>query len=80
MSFTISEEFAEPLNLTKTILYLIMFLMSILIVFRLIPFGVGLILIPAVLIFMDKDALMMVDYGLLGTFFFFFIFSGNLPI
>ena len=78
MSFTISEEFAEPLNLTKTILYLIMFLMSILIVFRLIPFGVGLILIPAVLIFMDKDALMMVDYGLLGTFFFFFIFSGNL--
>ena len=27
---------------------------------------------------MDKKAFLMVDYALLGTFFFFFIFSGNL--
>ena len=30
------------------------------------------------LFFVDRDALKMVDYGLLGTFFFFFIFAGNL--
>ena len=78
IAFTITEEYCESLNLPKTVLYVVMFLMSILIVFRLIPFAVGLILIPAILLFMDRDALLMVDYGLLGTFFFFFIFAGNL--
>lgn len=78
ITFTITEEYCESLNLPKTVLYVVMFLMSILIVFRLIPFAVGLILIPAILLFMDRDALLMVDYGLLGTFFFFFIFAGNL--
>ena len=58
--------------------YLILFALSILIVFRSIPYIVGLIVIPAVLIFMDRDALRQVDYGLLLTFVFFFIFSGNM--
>ena len=35
-------------------------------------------MIPAVLIFADRRALKMVDYGLLLTFVFFFIFSGNM--
>ena len=34
--------------------------------------------IPIILLFVDRDALLMVDYALLGTFFFFFIFAGNL--
>ena len=55
-----------------------MFLFSILIVFRIIPFIIGLLLIPAILFFVDRDAIKMVDYALLGTFFFFFIFAGNL--
>ena len=37
-----------------------------------------MIVIPAVLIFMDRKALRMVDYPLLLTFVFFFVFSGNL--
>ncbi len=76
--FTINEKFPEKLNIPKTILYCVLFLISILIVFRVIPFAIGLVLIPAVLLFIDRDALKMVDYGLLGTFFFFFIFAGNL--
>ena len=76
--FTLNEKFPEKLNIPKTILYCVLFLISILIVFRVIPFAIGLILIPAVLLFIDRDALKMVDYGLLGTFFFFFIFAGNL--
>ena len=47
-------------------------------IFRLIPPVVCLILIPIVLFFMDKKALKDVDYPLLLTFAFFFIFSGNI--
>ena len=75
---SIQEEFAEKLNIKRTVIYLILFAASLLIVFRIIPFVVGLIIIPIILFFMDKDSLKMVDYGLLGTFFFFFIFAGNL--
>jgi len=78
IKFSINEDFGEKLNIKKTVLYIALFLLSILIVFRIIPFVVGLILIPAVLLAADRDALKMVDYGLLGTFFFFFIFAGNL--
>ena len=77
----------EPLELddkqfvvepVKTAIYLLLFALSIAIVFRGIPYGIGLIVIPAVLLVMDRQALKMVDYGLLFTFVFFFIFSGNL--
>ncbi len=71
-------ENSDRLNLKKTALYLALFAVSILIVFRIIPFWLGLIIIPAVLLFIDREALRMVDYLLLGTFFFFFIFAGNL--
>ena len=72
------EDFPEKLHVKKTVLYMALFILSILIVFRIIPFWLGLAVIPAVLFFVDKDALYEVDYSLLGTFFFFFIFSGNL--
>ena len=78
IKFSLDEEFPEKLNIKKTVLYLILFLFSILIVFRVIPFIAGLIIIPIILFFADRDSLKMVDYGLLGTFFFFFIFAGNL--
>ncbi len=66
------------LNPKRTILYLALFALSILIVFRGIPYWIGLIVIPIVLIFADRKALKMVDYGLLFTFVFFFIFAGNM--
>ena len=78
IKFTLNEKFPEKLNIPKTILYIALFLISILIVFRIVPFIAGLILIPLVLFFVDRDSLKMVDYGLLGNFFFFFIFAGNL--
>ena len=77
VKFTITEEYPERLNGKKTALYAVLFAVSILIVFRVIPFAVGLVVIPAVLFFVDRESLLMVDYGLLGTFFFFFIFAGN---
>lgn len=75
---TISEKFPETLNVRRTVLYLTMFVFSLLIVFRVIPYWIGLVVIPAILLFVDREALKMVDYPLLGTFFFFFIFAGNL--
>lgn len=70
----------EPTNLPKvrTVVYTLLFTLSIVIVFRGIPYWIGLIVIPAVLMFMDRKALKMVDYPLLLTFTFFFIFSGNM--
>ena len=66
------------LSPARTILYLVLFALAIAIVFRSIPYWIALIVIPAVLIVADKKALAMVDYGLLFTFVFFFIFAGNM--
>ena len=62
----------------RTIIYGALFALSIVIVFRIIPFIVGLIVIPIALLFLDRKALAQVDYGLLLTFVAFFIFSGNM--
>ena len=78
IKFSLDDEFGEKLNIKKTVLYCVLFLLSILIVFRIIPFMIGLLIIPVILFFVDRDCLKMVDYSLLGTFFFFFIFAGNL--
>ncbi len=66
------------IDMKKTVLYLLLFALAIAIVFRGIPYYIGLIIIPSVLIFVDKKALKSVDYPLLLTFVFFFVFSGNM--
>ncbi len=77
----------EPLAVTdekvslpvgRTALYLALFALSIAIVFRGIPYWIGLVVIPAVLFVADRKALKSVDYPLLLTFVFFFIFAGNM--
>ncbi len=78
IKFSLDEEFGEKLNKKKTMLYIALFVLSILIVFRIIPFLLGLVIIPFILFFAERESLKMVDYSLLGTFFFFFIFAGNL--
>lgn len=78
---------AEPLEVAdekvtlpvgRTVLYMALFALSIAIVFRGIPYWLGLVIIPLVLFFADRKALKMVDYPLLLTFVFFFIFAGNM--
>ena len=66
------------LSVWRTGVYLLLFALSIAIVFRGIPYQVGLVVIPAALFFLDKKALKSVDYPLLLTFVFFFIFSANM--
>lgn len=62
----------------RTGVYLALFALSILIVFRGIPYQVGLVVIPVALAFLDRKALADVDYPLLLTFVFFFVFAGNM--
>lgn len=66
------------LPVKRTAVYLALFALAIAIVFRGIPYQVGLVVIPGILLFMDRKALKDVDYSLLLTFVFFFIFSGNM--
>ena len=62
----------------KVAVYLALFALAIAIVFRGIPYFIGLIVIPPVIFAMDRKALKDVDYPLLLTFVFFFIFAGNM--
>ena len=62
----------------RTAIYLLLFALSIAIVFRTIPYIIGPVIIIPVLLYMDREALKSVDYPLLLTFLFFFIFAGNM--
>lgn len=66
------------LDMKRAGVYLALFILSIAIVFRSIPYVLGLVVIPAVLLIMDRKALKEVDYPLLLTFVFFFVFAGNM--
>ena len=78
---------AEPLEVSeekidlpplKTAVYLALFALAIIIVFNVIPYWIGIIVITLVLLILDRKALVKVDYPLLLTFVFFFIFAGNM--
>ncbi len=62
----------------RAVIYLALFALSIIIVFRWIPYWIGLLVVPFALIFLDRDALKKVDYPLLLTFCAFFVFAGNM--
>ena len=74
----ITEACPYRLPIKRTAIYLLLFTLAIVVVFRVIPYWIGLIVIPTALFFLDKKALRQVDYPLLATFFCFFIFAGNM--
>lgn len=68
----------EKIDRKRTAAYLFLFAIAIIIVFNFIPYLIGTIFIVLTLIVMDRKALAAVDYPLLLTFVFFFIFAGNM--
>lgn len=72
------EDESVSLDPRRTTLYLCLFVLAIAIVFRTIPYWIGLLIIPPVLLIVDRKALGLVDYPLLFTFVFFFVFAGNM--
>lgn len=65
------------LPVKRTVFYLVLFALSIVIVFRVIPYLLGLFIILVSVALADRKALRQVDWALLLTFVFFFVFSGN---
>ena len=62
----------------RAVVYLALFVVTLLFVLRAIPSYVGAPIVLVVLLVMDRGALRKVDYGLLLTFLGFFIFAGNM--
>ena len=62
----------------RTVVYFMLFALSVLIVFRVFPFYVGLAVVTVALLILEPKAFLKVDYALLLTFCAFFVFSGNL--
>ena len=58
--------------------YTALFVLSVLIVFRVFPYYWGLLAVAAALLILDYRSILHVDYGLLLTFCAFFVFSGNM--
>ncbi len=67
-----------PIPKGRTAYYLVLFAISIIIVFRTIPYYIGLPIVFLGILLSDRTALRKVDYALLFTFVFFFIFAGNM--
>lgn len=72
------DNYDNTLNKTKTILYFILFGITLLLVFRIIPFWIALIVVTIAMLFIDRKAFLKVDYTIPLTFVAFFIFSGNM--
>lgn len=75
---TLKNDEAYVLDKKRTLIYSILFIASILIVFRIVPYTLGTIVIATALFFLDKDSIKEVNYPLLATFCVFFVFSGNM--
>lgn len=75
---TLKKDDQYKLDVKRTIIYSILFVCSILLIFDVIPYVQGTILITLALFILDKKALKEVNYPLLATFCAFFVFSGNM--
>lgn len=72
------EETDEPLDRRRCAVYGALFLLALCTVFRLVPCGVTLAVTIATGALLDRRSLNHVDYSLLLTFLFLFVFIGNL--
>lgn len=75
---TLKNEEEYVLDKKRTLIYSALFIASILIVFRVVPYVLGTVVITVALLFLDKDSIKEVNYPLLATFCVFFVFSGNM--
>lgn len=64
--------------LWRMIVYFVLFALSVMIVFRVFAWYIGLIAVTLALLILEPRAFLHVDYGLLLTFCAFFVFSGNM--
>ena len=77
---TLTEMFAESQTKYHSLLimYLLLFIVALLVVLRVLPYGVMFFLTLILVLLSDRKTLLKVDYSLLFTFIGFFIFIGNM--
>lgn len=68
----------KALPRSKTAFYLALFALTVVMVFRLIPYYIILPVVFVAVLFSDRKSLLKVDWFLLMTFAAFFVFSGNM--
>ena len=68
----------SDLNRKRIAYYLILFVFCLLSVAKICPIGILFLLIFAAVLFDKRSLLLQIDYSLLATFIFFFIFIGNM--
>ena len=69
---------AQAPVLWRMIVYFVLFALSVMIVFRVFDWYIGLIAVTVSLLILEPRAFLHVDYALLLTFCAFFVFSGNM--
>ena len=69
---------AQAPVLWRMIVYFVLFALSVMIVFRVFDWYIGLIAVTVALLILEPRAFLHVDYALLLTFCAFFVFSGNM--
>jgi len=77
-SISYIEEYNHKLNITKLIIYFILFILTFLVVCRVIAFYIVLPILIITMFILDKKSFLQVDYTVPLTFVCFFIFSGNM--
>ena len=75
---TLKEKKKTKLDKKRLGVYVILFAIVILSIFRIVPHIVALIIVVFTILVMDKEIFKRVDYALLATFCVFFVFSGNI--
>ena len=72
------DETSNKFNVTKSIIYITLFIITILVVLRVIPWWLAFAIIVITMLICDPKAYLVVDYTIPLTFVAFFIFSGNM--
>lgn len=75
---TLINDVNYKLDVKLCVIYSVLFAFSLLLVFRVVPYLIGTLVVIIVLLFLDRKSLIEVNYPLLLTFCAFFVFSGNI--
>lgn len=78
IAFKLEKKTSLKEHKAKLTIYAILFMISVLTVAHIIPYGYALIIIAVTIFILDKKVLLNVDYNLLLTFIAFFVFIGNM--
>jgi Na+/H+ antiporter NhaD/arsenite permease-like protein len=74
----IFDEQVKIKNNQKMLMYVLLFIVSLLVVLRIIHYSIAFVIVLLCLLLFDRETLKKVDYSLLITFVGFFIFIGNM--